>query len=168
MINYGDFSKPFCAKVSQKNDIRKSGLYELVLFNQDLPSRQMFAFLCVDVWLQFSILDCVTRDHPSRDIRANKVQHSSLSQHSKYLLALLKWQLILSSGLEVVQRHEQLRVSVLVLTPDQEVLSGGPPEAGPLQRVEEAEAGEVRQLVLWRGHFWERAVLEQRLWNVSQ
>ena len=58
------------------------------------------------------------------------------------LLPLLQGQLVLAAGLEVVERHEQLWVPVLVLGADQEVLARGPAEAGALQRVEEAEAGE--------------------------
>ena len=57
------------------------------------------------------------------------------------LFTLLQRQLVLAPGLEVVKGHEQLRVSVLVLASDQEVLPRGPAEAGALERVEEAEAG---------------------------
>lgn len=78
------------------------------------------------------------------------------------LLPLLQGQLVLAAGLEVVERHEQLRVAVLVLGADQEVLARGPAEAGALQRVQEAEAGEGGEVVLRGGrHLGKRPVLQQ-------
>ena len=95
----------------------------------------------------------------------NPPNHSEISLTALMvtdLLPLLQGQLVLAAGLEVVERHEQLRVAVLVLGADQEVLARGPAEAGALQRVQEAEAGEGGEVVLRGGrHLGERPVLQQ-------
>ena len=61
MINYRDFPKPLFAKVSQRNDIKKSSFYKNYL-TRDFQSRQMC--LCVDVSLRFPFSDCKTDGHP--------------------------------------------------------------------------------------------------------
>lgn len=67
------------------------------------------------------------------------------------LLTLLETQLVLAPGLKVVKSHEELGVPVLVLAANQEIFPRGPAEAGALERVEEAEAGQGGEVILGGG-----------------
>ena len=67
------------------------------------------------------------------------------------LFTLLETKLVLSPSLEVVKGHKELRVPVLVLASNQKILSRGPAEAGALEWVEEAEAGEGWEVILGGG-----------------
>ena len=81
-----------------------------------------------------------------------------------HLFSLLQWQLILPPSLEVIESHEQLRISILVFTADQKVFSWGPPQTSSLQRMKKSEAAERGQVILrWGRNLGQWSMLQQSL-----